>query len=68
MTPEEKKVYDREYAKKHYKHKTIDKGLPPVKSGNYWKEYLKQKRQNDPNFRLKSNIGNLFSAKKNEIE
>jgi hypothetical protein len=58
MTPEEKKVYDREYAKKHYKRKTIDKGLPPVKSGNYWKEYLKQKRQNDPNFRLKSNIGN----------
>ena len=27
MTPEEKKAYDREYAKKHYKRKTIDKGL-----------------------------------------
>ena len=59
MTPEErKKAYDREYSKKHYKRKTIDSGLPSVKSGNYYKEYLKQKRQNDLGFKLKSNVGN----------
>ena len=58
MTPEEKKAYDREYSKKHYTRKTVDKGLPPVKSGNYWKEYLKQKRQNDSIFKLKTNLSN----------
>jgi hypothetical protein len=59
MTPEErKKAYDREYSRKKYKRKTIDKGLPSVKSGNYWKEYLKQKRQNDPTFKLKTNLSN----------
>jgi len=51
-----KNNYDKAYTKANYVRKTIDKNLPSVKSGEYYKEYIKQRLKIDPLFKIKHNL------------